>query len=229
MRSRLTPSNPAARAQPTTCGTRSGSCVRSRVASTCGTADCMPNDTRVKPASRSRSRSARSTLSGLASVVTSASGRTPSSSRTAPSSRARSAGGSRVGVPPPRKTVAAGDVGVAEHPAGQPHLRDRRPGVRGLRGPAAELGRGVGVEVAVAAAGGAEGHVDVHPERTRAEAGAAPTRAAPRRAGRPPPRAARTARRSFSRGARERGGSALGSTSRRAGRGTCPPRPCASP
>ena len=43
----------------TTPGTRSGSCVRSSVASTCGTADCIPNEIRLKPPSRSRSRSRR--------------------------------------------------------------------------------------------------------------------------------------------------------------------------
>ena len=66
----------------TTSGTRSGSCVRSSAASTCGTADCMPNETRVNPPSASRRRSSGPTESGFASVVTSAPGARPNSSRT---------------------------------------------------------------------------------------------------------------------------------------------------
>jgi hypothetical protein len=65
----------------------------------------MPKDTRVKPAAASSSRYARSTLSGFASVVTSAPGAIPTSSRIAPSIRTRCAAGRRVGVPPPKKTV----------------------------------------------------------------------------------------------------------------------------
>ena len=64
-----------------------------------------------------------------------------------------------------------GDVGVAEHPAGEPHLCDGRGGVGRLRGAAAELGGRVGVEVAVAAAHRAERHVQVDPHRAAAEPG----------------------------------------------------------
>ena len=48
---------------------------------------------------------AASTVSGLASTVTSAPGTNGSSSASRPSSRARSPGGSRVGVPPPTNTL----------------------------------------------------------------------------------------------------------------------------
>ena len=79
-------------------------CVRSRAASTCGTADCMPKLIRVKPAPRNAASERSSTESGFASVVTSA----PGASSIAASTLARSAAGSRVGVPPPKNTVSAG-------------------------------------------------------------------------------------------------------------------------
>ena len=108
MRSRLTWSKPASRDQSTTAGTRNGSWVRSRVASTDSTADCIPKLTRVKPASRSAARSQAATLSGLASVVTSAPGASPNSAAIAASTDASSPGPSRVGVPPPKNTVSTG-------------------------------------------------------------------------------------------------------------------------
>jgi hypothetical protein len=60
--------------------------------------------------------------------------------------------------------------GRSEHLAGEPDLGHGQAGVaahgyRGGAGRPAELGGGVGVEVAVAAAGGAERHVHVEPER----------------------------------------------------------------
>ena len=68
----------------------------------------MPNEIRVNPASRSATRSALVTLSGFASVVTSAPGASPSSASMAPSTAPRSVGLSSVGVPPPKKTVSTG-------------------------------------------------------------------------------------------------------------------------
>lgn len=44
---------PALSAALTPASTLAGVCVRSRVFNTCGTADCMPNDTRVNPPSAS--------------------------------------------------------------------------------------------------------------------------------------------------------------------------------
>ena len=67
----------------------------------------MPNEIRLMPPARSRSRSARDTLSGLASVVTSAPGTSPNSFPIAATTATRSSGG-RVGVPPPKKTVETG-------------------------------------------------------------------------------------------------------------------------
>lgn len=80
-------------------------CVRSSVASTCGTALCIPSETRVKPAARSVASDAGVTLSGLASVVTSASSASPKVASIAATIAARSAAASSVGVPPPTKTV----------------------------------------------------------------------------------------------------------------------------
>ena len=54
------------------------------------------------------------TLSGLDSVVTSASGTSPNASRTASTTETRSRGGSSVGVPPPKNTV---DTGGAPSPS----------------------------------------------------------------------------------------------------------------
>lgn len=107
MRSRLT-SSPSARAASTTSGTRSGSCVRSSVASTWGTADCMPKLTRENPPRRSVARDSASTESGFASVVTSAPGRIPQVSSIARRIITRSSAGSIVGVPPPKNTVDTG-------------------------------------------------------------------------------------------------------------------------
>ena len=68
----------------------------------------MPKVTRLNPAARSAASDSGVTESGLASVVTSASGASPNSSSTARSIVARSADGSSVGVPPPTKTVETG-------------------------------------------------------------------------------------------------------------------------
>ena len=114
MRSRLTCSKPASRAQPTTAGTRNGSWVRSSVASTCGTSDCIPKEIRLKPTWRSSSRSHSATLSGLASVVTSAPGASPNSAAMAARMEPSSPGGSSVGVPPPKNTV---DTGMSTSPS----------------------------------------------------------------------------------------------------------------
>ena len=84
----------------------------------------MPNETRVKPAARRACSDSAVTESGLASVVTSASGASPNSSRTAPSSEAEVPAGSSVGVPPPKNTVLRRQVAIAEHVAGQPQLLD---------------------------------------------------------------------------------------------------------
>ena len=167
MRSRLTCS-PAARAHATTCGIRSGSCVRSSVASTCGTADCIPKLTRVKPGRRRARR-------GCA--------RRPSrgSPRSSPRRRARDPrcsgcrrAGSRGRRPAagwgfrrrrtPCRRGAGRSAGRGEHALGLRDLGERLPGVVALLHPA-DLGRRVGVEVAVSAAHLAERHVHVDPER----------------------------------------------------------------
>ncbi len=88
--------------------------MRSSVASTCGTADCMPKEIRLKPTERSSSRSHWATLSGLDSVVTSAPSSNPNSEATAARIAPRSTGFSRVGVPPPRNTV---DTGTSRSPS----------------------------------------------------------------------------------------------------------------
>ena len=181
MRSRLTCS-PAARAQATTSGIRAGSCVRSSVASTCGTADCIPKLTRVKPAAASSARLRSSTESGFASVVTSAPGARPQVSRMPASRLARSETGSRVGVPPPKKTVDAGRGSAPVAASTRCRLRDlgeRLPGVVALLHPA-DLGRRVGVEVAVSAAHPAERHVHVDAERAIAPSRPRPSTAAAR-------------------------------------------------
>ncbi len=170
MRSRLT-CRPAARAHSTTSGIRAGSWVRSRVASTCGTADCTPKLTRLKPAAGERRQAASSTESGFASVVTSAPGAMPQVRRTAPSIAARSLTGRMVGVPPPKNTVVAGAPPAPAPRArrGELELGDRLRRVVALLDPA-QLGRRVGVEVAVAAAHPAERHVQVDPEVARGHA-----------------------------------------------------------
>ena len=68
----------------------------------------MPKEIRLKPPSTSSTRYFSSTDSGLASVVISASEDSPNSLLIALSSATRSFAGSRVGVPPPRKTVSTG-------------------------------------------------------------------------------------------------------------------------
>ena len=105
---------PTSLAQETTLGTLAGVWVRSSTASTRGTADCIPKETRVNPASFSRARSSRVTESGLASVVTSAPSTMPKRSIPARRIRARSSAGRRVGVPPPKNTVLSGRAGRPE-------------------------------------------------------------------------------------------------------------------
>ena len=68
----------------------------------------MPNETRVSPCARSSFRLAWSTLSGFASVVTSAPGARPNSASMARRMAPSADGGSRVGVPPPKNTVLTG-------------------------------------------------------------------------------------------------------------------------
>src|SRR5207245_391095 len=60
----------------------------------------------------------------------------------------------------------------AQHGRGPAQLGDQRAGVLGPVGPGTQLVGGVGVEVAVAAAGGAERHVHVEPERRGRQGGA---------------------------------------------------------
>ncbi len=68
----------------------------------------MPKDIRVNPPLRSTRRSCSVTDSGLASAVTSAPGASPNSPSTARRIALSWPGGSRVGVPPPKKTVLTG-------------------------------------------------------------------------------------------------------------------------
>jgi len=66
----------------------------------------MPSEIRVTPAARSCASDRSSTVSGLASTVTSQPGASPNSPSIAVKSPPSWAGGSSVGVPPPRNTVA---------------------------------------------------------------------------------------------------------------------------
>ncbi len=68
----------------------------------------MPSEMRVMPAARSPASTRSSTVSGLASTVTSASPASPNSPSIARRIPARAAGGSRVGVPPPKNTLVTG-------------------------------------------------------------------------------------------------------------------------
>ena len=70
----------------------------------------MPSEMRVKPPARSCASTRSSTVSGFASAVTSAPSARPSSPSIAARMAVRSAGGSRVGVPPPKNTVCTGPV-----------------------------------------------------------------------------------------------------------------------
>ena len=83
-------------------------CRRSSTRSTCGAADCIPSDTRVKPASASSAKNSGDVDSGLLSVVTSAPGASPKVDRTAPSTSPSRCAPSSDGVPPPTNTVSTG-------------------------------------------------------------------------------------------------------------------------
>ena len=147
-----------------------------------------------------RPRSPRRTLSGLASVVTSAPGGQPELRRR---SRARTAPRS-AGLQQGRRAAAEED---RRRPAGRASPSTRRASrtssiaasayvVREAPGaPAggAELVGGVGVEVAVAAADRAERHVHVDPERPLARARPAPSPGGGRRSAPARRRAGRTA------------------------------------
>ena len=135
------------------------------------TALCMPSEIRVKPPAAARPATARPRSPGSPRWSPQRPARARTRRRSPPGSRPSRPGGSSVGVPPPKNTVhRRGGVG-AEHLPGQPDLR-RWPGPRRTRGwrPAAKLGGGVGVEVAVAAPGLAERHVHVDAERLARQA-----------------------------------------------------------
>ena len=165
MRSRLTCS-PAARAACTARSTLAGSWVRSRVRSTCGTADCMPSETRVKPASASTSSPSGVTESGLASVVTSASGASPN--RVADAVQHPGEVGGRAaswGCRRPRTRCRPAGSAPSTCWARVSSRRAASAKVATLAPSTAQLGQRVGVEVAVAAADRAERDVQVDAER----------------------------------------------------------------
>ncbi len=165
--------SPASRAQRTTSGIRRGSWVRSSVASTCGTADCMPNDTRVNPPRASSASDSGVTESGLASVVTSASSARPPGAADAvehPDQVGRRQHRGGAATDEHRRGGPGRQPGRGRDPGAQRDLRQRRVRVGHLGGAAAELGRRVRVEVAVAAAHRAERDVQVHAEPAVARA-----------------------------------------------------------
>ncbi|CAB4664524.1 unannotated protein [freshwater metagenome] len=112
MRSTLTLENPASRAISTAFATLAGLWVLSRVASTCGTADCIPNEIRLKPASKYWRIFSGVTESGFASNVISQSSVSPLRLRIAVITRPKSAAGKRLGVPPPKNIVGTTSVGA---------------------------------------------------------------------------------------------------------------------
>ena len=156
---------PAARASRAAATARPGVCRRSSRRSTCGAADCIPSETRVKPAS---TRPVEERRRRRLRVGSRSSPRRPAASpnvdRTASSTVASRSAPSSDGVPPPTNTVSTGrgpttrrgQLQLAAH-----RVQPRRPGT--APEPASSDGR-VGVEVAVAAARRAERHVDVDPE-----------------------------------------------------------------
>ena len=81
--------------------------MRSKVFSTCGTADCIPKDIRVNPPSASVSIYFSSAVSGFAYVVISAPGLNPHKLRISCKIRTKSRALRTVGVPPPKKTDCA--------------------------------------------------------------------------------------------------------------------------
>src|SRR4029453_1899362 len=183
MRSRLTAGTPAARRVATAASTLAASWTRPRAASTRSSKLWAPIETLATPAPTSPAAIAASTVSGLASTVTSAPGATGSSSRSRASTRARSSAGSRVGVPPPTNTlVTTGGPGPGgATPPGAPRhgpLLQQRGRIR----PPQPLHPGVGDEVAVVTAGQAERHMHVHPEAGRIDQWRRP-QSGPRRGG----------------------------------------------
>ena len=68
----------------------------------------MPSEIRVIPAARSPASDRSSTVSGLASTVTSQPGASPNSPSIARRIPASVPGGSSVGVPPPKNTCVTG-------------------------------------------------------------------------------------------------------------------------
>ena len=77
--------------------------MRSSVANTCLTADCIPNETRFTPIARKAAKLSLVTVSGLHSIVISASGKSVNSDLIAEITRPISSGCISDGVPPPKK------------------------------------------------------------------------------------------------------------------------------
>ena len=102
MRSRLTFSKPAFRASETARTTSSNLCLRPMNFKMASFADCAPMLMRLKPAARSLLRLLRSTLSGLASSVTSAVLRTRKRLFISSKTRMRFFAPNQLGVPPPK-------------------------------------------------------------------------------------------------------------------------------
>ncbi len=165
MRSRLTP-RPARRADATAEATFAGSCVRSSAARTWGTADCMPIDSRVTPDAASSAATASVTVSGFASTVISAPSAMPNAVADAVQHAPEIAGRKEGRRPPAEEDGARRPhaAGLREDSGRETDLVQQRVGVLVLAA-AAQLARGVRVEVAVAAAHAAEGHVQIHAER----------------------------------------------------------------
>ena len=108
MRSRPTEAKPALRAAATAPAACSGRCCLPRAASTPGSKDWAPSDTRLNPASTRASASRADQSSGLASRDTSAPGARPNRSAMAWRIDASAPAVSCEGVPPPTKTASRG-------------------------------------------------------------------------------------------------------------------------
>ncbi len=138
---------PAARRRAAAARTWSGVARRSSTASCAAPKDCAPSETRT-PRRASTSASSSSTVSGLASTVSSEAGGSPSRSRSS------SGAPSSVGVPPPRKTVSSAGASRSRSCASSASTR--------VDVALAQVGVARhGHEVAVAAAVRAERHVHV--------------------------------------------------------------------
>ncbi len=130
IRSRFNRVNPAARATARLAATSSGAWCRSSSARSPRSKLCAPKLSRSTPAARRPAQWSAVTVAGFASTVNSSTPAKSNRCRRPSISRTISAGGSSVGVPPPKKTVRGATGRSAAHRSASARIRSTNRAIR---------------------------------------------------------------------------------------------------